>query len=232
MNRRPLHSRNRPAFTLLEVILAIAMTATLVVSLYASLSIAFRARETIQRQSAGPQLATIAMNAIQRDIESALAPGGSLATNFIGIDSGTTITQADTIEFFTIGSDVTGIYIEEQTHDPLAEGVRWVQLSLRTDLDPPALVRKVERNLLTSTIVEPTEEILLSGVLALSMRYLDGSVWTDEWDSTLNNNALPLAVEITIELDEASPADPDLNYRLTRVVPLSTANFEAFIPTE
>lgn len=205
--------------------IAIAMTAILGASLYTSMAIAFDARDRTRRQTQAPQLAAIALRVLQGDLASALPPGGGDGGGFVTAFLGT----ADRVEFYAIGRDFMAT---DQPEDPLSEGMRWIELSYRTDLERPALVRRVERNLLAASPAEPPEEMLLTGIAALTFRYYDGVSWLNEWDSTLHNDALPLAVEVTIELDEPSPIRPTQNYLVTQVIPLSCASLEAINATE
>jgi hypothetical protein len=71
-------------------------------------------------------------------------------------------------------------------------------------------------------------------VRSFTLRYFDGTSWYDGWDSTQVDDSLPLAVQMTLEVQKdpsqplsraANPlppgqADPDL-YRITRVIPMS-----------
>ena len=53
------------------------------------------------------------------------------------------------------------------------------------------------------------------------MRYFDGTNWQLTWDSTTVGNALPTAVEITLELPpggETATKNTEPGYRLCRVV--------------
>jgi len=44
-------------------------------------------------------------------------------------------------------------------------------------------------------------------VSAFVLRYFDGTAWQSNWDSASQGNALPTAVEVTIELAGGSGAD-------------------------
>jgi hypothetical protein len=51
---------------------------------------------------------------------------------------------------------------------------------------------------------------LCRGVFGFNLRYYDGSVWQDTWDSTTQGDVLPLAVEVTLQLDDPRQSDPNL----------------------
>lgn len=215
--RSPQRARQR-AFTLLELTIAVAMVAVLGLSLYSALAIAFRARDSARAQTAPVREASIALDVVQRELGSVVPADGLLNGPFIAYSGGSVDAPADTVEFHAFGSDPTAA-----PDDPLAEGVRRVQLLLRTDTDPPMLVRRVERNLLATVIDEPQEEILLTNVRGFDLRYFDGEVWLEEWDSTQMGGVLPFAVEVTLELNTPALHDSTRYYRITQVIPLSCA---------
>ena len=212
--------RRHHGFTLLELLVASSMVAILGLSLAAAMHVGFRGRTVAQNQLRAVREAAIAMDIVQQDLQSLLPPTGILAGPFFGVAMGTGGAAADSIEFHTIGRDLG----DEQS--PLSEGIRRVQLVLRTDLSPPTLVRRVQRNLLASSSTEPVEEPLLRNVRSFAVRYYNGYGWLQEWDSTLRDNVLPLAMEITLELDQPSPNDPQQPYRIRQVIPISTGRLD------
>lgn len=211
MRRRASHR----AFTLLELMLAAVMVAILGVSLAAAMHVGFRARDSARAQVGQMRRAAIAMELAQQDLQSVTRSGGVLAGAFVGRGTADVDGQTAALEFFALGRDA------DADESPLGEGVRRVELLLRTDADPPALVRRVERNLLAPVREAGVEETLALGVSAFVVRFFDGADWLEEWDSTVQGGELPLAVELTIEL--SPPDDRALPYRLTQVVPIAGA---------
>jgi type II secretion system protein J len=215
MTRRVRHH----GFTLLELLVASSMVAILGLSLAAAMHVGFRGRTVAHNQLRAVREAAIAMDIVQQDLQSLLPPTGILAGPFFGYAMGTTGAEADSLEFHTIGRDLG------DDDSPLSDGIRRVQLVLRTDTTPRMLVRRVQRNLLASSVSEAVEEPLVRNVRAFSVRYYNGYGWLQEWDSTLRNNVLPLAMEVTLELDLPSPSNPDQPYRIRQIVPISTGRF-------
>ena len=200
---------------MLELLLASAMVTMIGLTLYAAMGIGFRARGSAANQVSAMREAAVAMELVQQDLQSVVKPGGVLAGSFVGYAMGSADVKADSLEFHALGRDAGDI------DSPLADGVRRVELALRTDVSPPVLVRHVERNLLALAQQEPEDEILARNVRSFGVRYYDGYSWLTEWDSSLQSHALPLAVELTIELNEPRPNDATKPYRLTQIVPLS-----------
>jgi len=184
----------RSAFTLLEMLLALAMMSMLATSLYTSLHIGFKARESAERSLAPVRAVAIAMELLRTDIESALPPRGILAADFVGVDGKTDDGEdGDTLTFYS------SAHIPEQSER--ACDVRKIELAIELleDGKQRALVRKITTNLLAPTVPEPREEILYRGVRAFNVRYFDGAEWLDSWDSTVQGNILPPALEVTLQ---------------------------------
>ena len=90
MNRR----REKHAFTLLEMLVATAMTAVLAGSLYATLHVAFRARRSASEAIEPVRKVELALELARADIQSAVVPRGVLAGSFLG-ENGTDASGRD-----------------------------------------------------------------------------------------------------------------------------------------
>lgn len=215
----PRRRQRRPAFTLMELSLAMGMMAMLALTLYMSMSIALRARDSAAANVGPVRAATVAADLVRQDLESVLPPSGNLAGPFIGyMDASLPGGRSDNVEYFCVGSDAGRI------DSPLAEGIRKVDLLVRTDVNPPVLVRQVYRNLLAQAEMPPDEEVLCRNVRSFSLRYFDGTLWQDQWDSTTMGDVLPIAVEMTLDIDyPQKPGQPPTPYRIVRVIPLACA---------
>jgi general secretion pathway protein J len=192
MNRR---LRQHGGFTLLELLAATAMTAVLAGSLYATLHAAFRARDSASGAVEQMRRAEMAVELIRTDIESAAVPRGILAGLFLGEDVADGSGGAsDALQLYSMAD---GTQSAEGVGD-----VRMVEIECRTDEDSGqlVLVRRVTTNLLTTSVQEPDEEILCRGVRSFDLRYHNGLEWQDNWDSGVEDNSLPPAVEVTLQL--------------------------------
>lgn len=201
------------AFTLLEMLLALAMMSMLATSLYVSLHTGFKARESAEATLAPARAAGIAMELLREDIESALPPRGILAADFVGVDG---ITDD--------GEDGDTLVFHSSAHVP-EEGeracdVRKTELAIESldDGTQRALLRKITTNLLAPTVPEPREEVLCRGIRGFNVRYFDGAEWLDSWDSTAQDDVLPSAVEVTLHVDvPGRDPSPSGGYQFTRV---------------
>jgi type II secretion system protein J len=185
MNRAPR------AFTLLELLLAIAITAILAATVYASLMVATRTRDRAAEAVGKDRALTLALDLIRRDLQSAPPPTGTMAGAFIGEDDNT----FDTVSFTT-----TNTYLPP---DGRLSDLINITLLLIDDQDSEdsrsmMLVREVTTNLLSATTTEPQMQVLARGITGIDFAYSDGADWLDDWDSTQHENTLPLAVKVTL----------------------------------
>jgi type II secretion system protein J len=207
--RRPaivFSRRGRAAggFSLLELVLAMGVTAMLALALYTAMHVALRARKSAQAAVEPTRAGAVAADIIGRDLDNVPPPTGILAGPFVGTHATAPTAgggDGDDLQFYTLGKD------EPADDTPLDEGVRKVELTISTDYDPPALVRRVTRNLLASTEPLVNEEVLCRNVRSFSLTYYDGYAWQDSWDST-GDNVLPLAVAMTLQINDPAATDP------------------------
>lgn len=211
--------RKYRAFTLLELLVAMALMVVVAACLYTVLYTSFRARRSALSAVEPTALAINAIELIKQDAYGVLPPTGTLAGAFLGTDSrGINGADADSLEFYT-----THIYAN---HDNLAGGLGKVELALDEDTDDDResyrLIRRVTTNLLSPRAVEADEQVLCRNVMSLNLRYFDGEGWMDEWDSTADANSLPVAIQIDIQLlhNAASKTKEPQKRRLTQSFPI------------
>ena len=201
------------AFTLLEMLVATALIAILACSLYASLGIAFRARRSALAAIEPVRKADLAVDLLAEDLRCAVVPKGVLAGPFVGEDGQDTAGRdADSLVFYSTTDSpepavgVGDIKRVELGCEPAADG--------RTQV----LVRLVTTNLLAPKTPEPLREVLCRGVFAFNLRYFNGSEWLDSWDSTVEDNTLPYAIEVVLQLEEGRAELNGGGHRVTRVI--------------
>ena len=202
---------NQKGFTLLELLTAMSMMVVLAASLFASLYIGFKAKESAERAIGPVRQARIVMKLLQQDIEAALPPSGTLAGEFQGIDGvDSRGRNNDNLWFFTTHY--------QQYHTAAASDIVQVELLLvPTNYDDTnLLVRRTAVNLLPSVEPQYFEEILCRDVLAFDLSYYDGYEWLDNWDSASLDDSLPLAVQIMLSIKQPTE-DPLKDYDIYAV---------------
>jgi type II secretion system protein J len=198
----PVLIRHNSAFTLLELLVAMALMTIIASSLYASLSIGFKAKESSETAMDMSRSGQITMEILKQEIMAALPPDGLLAGQFKGLDERDDDgNNSDTLTFYSVNHN--------QIDDETASDIRKIQLALVVpeDSEEQIVVRSITTNLLSPKTPEPVEETICRKVRALNFRYFDGYEWQDGWDSIDNDDSLPQAVEITIKLGEKD--DPE-----------------------
>ena len=189
------------AFTLLELLAAMALMVVVAACLYSSLYTGFRARRSAAAAVEPTITVANAIELLKQDIYCAVSGDGVLAGSFLGMDSqdgkgG----DNDSLSFYTTHFYASG--------DKPYGGVGMVELVLYEDNDADGdcyrLVRYVNTNLLSPRTLEYDEQVLCRNVRSLNFRYFDGLNWLDEWDSTAQENALPQAVEISLRIEYKS----------------------------
>jgi prepilin-type N-terminal cleavage/methylation domain-containing protein len=245
MRRNRTQNFAAAGFTMLELIVAMAMVALLSLTLFSALTVAYSGKRAAERAIKPARTASIAIEMIGRDLQSVFPPdirnsnainNGTTNINqvlpaYAGPFYGETSNGAAQIQFCCLGDDAT-------PGAPLSEGIRQVELTLATDPDNRAqgsmLVRRVTKNLMATSPAEPEEEVLCRNVQSFSARYYDSNPtapsWYDSWDSTQvtdsrQNPAVPAAVELTLVLSIDNSADAQspkpVNYTVRRVIPIS-----------
>lgn len=198
-------------FTVLEVLVATAMFSILIAALYTVFNSAIRLRERTYEivEHAVPTDFIIAR--IKHDLDHVMPPTGLMAGEFIGENDEDSGYPFDTLEIHTASGSVTENEpwgdvqrVEYYLADPMDEFDPDGEIVDRHGFD---LVRSVVRNLLETEIEEPEEEILLNGIQSLDFTYYDGEYWQESWDSTTQEDPMPVAVKAYIEFVEPENDD-------------------------
>ena len=187
----------RQAFTLIEIVLALAVSAIVLAAIGGVFFSAMRLRErtTAMLDEAAPLQQAVAF--LRRDLKGAVPPGGTLAGAFqSGVVSGN-LGQNSGIEFYTTTAAINDATpwgdIQKVTYQ-LQDSAN----SLRTG--GKDLIRSVTHNLLATGVEEAEDQWLMGNVQDLQFAYYNGSAWNDTWDSTLGNTNLPTAVRVRLQL--------------------------------
>lgn len=191
-------------FSLLELMLAMALMGALIGSLTASLTVAYKARTRVDNALGVLIRMQTTLDDIQLELESALPPGEVFAGNMIcDLDDSAPVNDTPFLEWYTN-------YPAELPAGTIVQGdIRRVQLALTTreGYAYPILVKRTTTNLLSTQVLEPTEQVLCRDVQSLAISFYDGTDWYDTWDGSTTEEPLPLLIEITIKLQSDAPDD-------------------------
>lgn len=215
-------SRVSSAFTLMEIMLALAVSAIVLAGIGGVFYSAVRLRERTMAMLDESVPLQQAFNFIRHDLQGALPPGGSpqggipLAGDFKLEGLGSGLGQNFHIEFFTTSGAVND--------NTSWSDIQFVSYELRDSADRNKsnsgkdLIRNVNRNVLATAMVDPQEQPLLSNVQSLEFSCFDGANWRDSWDTSLGDTNLPSAVRVRIQLAGDNNARAQEPYEI--VVPL------------
>jgi|SRR6516164_4049844 type II secretion system protein J len=212
-------------FTLVEVILAMAICAIVLVAINAVFATAIRLRD---RTSAGVDEALPierTMDLLTRDLKAAVGPRGFLAGDFkcgtqaVGATMGLSGEAGGAgLDFFCASGSISDNAPWGDIQEVLYE------LKAPSDRNQAGmdLVRCVNRNILAVTTPVPDLQPLLSHVETLQFDCYDGSQWRDTWDTSSGDTNLPTAVRIRIQLVAKPGEDASKKSPLELMIPLVT----------
>jgi len=171
----------RRGFTLIEVLIAVALLSLLTGSMFAFLVNLARTRDRTLSVSRVESGATLFLDRLEDDLGACIAGDASFGPGVRGTaDSIEVLRRLVTVEGAEVdpARAVLGVY----RHDPVARTIETI--------DPDT----------------GEGEVLGTGVVRLAMRYHDGSQWLDSFDSS--RSGLPVAVEVSLWLgDPAAPGE-------------------------
>jgi prepilin-type N-terminal cleavage/methylation domain-containing protein len=214
--RSPAQQR---AFTLLEVLIAVAAFAIVLAAInsvfYAALRLRNKTAESVDEAVALQH--TMAL--LRNDIANLLAPGGALSGNLqttpstasISSSSGSGLNVSAASMALVAAASRPGQSSPEfyTTTGTIDEASPWSQVQKVSYYLAPStnnapgrdLIRSVTRNLLPSFQDQPATMPILTGVESIYFQYHDGTQWKDAWDSTAETaGRLPAAIRVRLNL--------------------------------
>ena len=182
------------AFTLIELMIAVAISAVLIAAIGSVLFVTLRMRDSSMRATGQTAPVDRAISIMKHDLE-CVVPVGKLA-GAMGTDaSGNGLTTTPLLEVFT-GSGL--VSADEPWGDVQKIDYALQAPTNRGNFAGRNLVRSVTRNLLASGTVLPEPQALLEDVSTLQFSFYDGTNWNDTWSTSLSN--IPVAIRVNIEL--------------------------------
>ena len=195
----PASNAAAPAFTLIELILAISIMSLILASMSSVLYIAFRLHSGVTDSIEQTAPVEQALITIQHDLSNLICTTNNTNGSLIGPLQ--TANQTNVLpnqvgpDFYTTGGEPDGLvpwgdvekinFLLVPSTDRMAQGMD--------------LVRAVTRNLLpvNGPPMPDNKRILLSNVRNVTFTYYDGMAWDQNWDTTQQTN-LPCAIKMQI----------------------------------
>ena len=182
-------------FTLIEVLLALAISAIVLVAISFAFAGALQLREHSVASLDQSLPVERALDLMRRDLENVVPPGlilaGPLQSGAFegGVDAN------DGIQLYT----TTGLITPNEPWADIQKVTYGLQSSSDSTNSSKDLIRAVTRNLLATGPEDEDDQLVMKGVQSLSFSYFDGAQWLDTWDDTTQTN-LPLAVRVNVQL--------------------------------
>ena len=243
--------RRRTAFTLLEVVIAAALSTVLLAAMLAAVQQVYRAESVAARRLANLQTANGLLDALTRDLQSTIRPLEPATTT----DNSASLAPASTGEFeatstpgttdpgvairrsLLVGTETSVLVQGEPVERPgtqladaaaasgagaFAPASRRVQLIWRASENGTVeQVREAVDDPVAGTLVGIRTEA--SEIATMAFRYFDGTDWLTAWDGpTLG--LPPVAVEATVVVSGPDDAPGD-SATLVRVIPIPVARY-------
>jgi type II secretion system protein J len=191
------------AFTLIEMLLAVAICAIVLVAINGVFAAAVRLRDKTSDAVEAALPVTRALDVMNRDLKGAVGPGGFLAGDFKCGASAMGARMGLSGEAGSAGLDFctsTGAINDKTPWGDIQEV--FYELKTPTDRDQAGmdLVRCINRNLLATTTQTPEIQWLMGKVQTLQFDCYDGTQWRNTWDTSAGDTNLPVAVRIRIQL--------------------------------
>ncbi|SPE62640.1 hypothetical protein SBV1_860011 [Verrucomicrobia bacterium] len=186
-------------FTLIEVILALAISAIVLAAVCGVFASAVRLREKTSQAVDASLPLTQALATLRRDLQGAVGPSNVLAGDFkcggatMGEGMGLSSAQGIGLDFFT----TTGIINDDEPWGDVQEVYYELMAPLNRDLPGKDLVRYVNRNLLATATPTPEMQRLAGNIESVQFECYDGAQWRPTWDTSMGDTNLPLAVRIS-----------------------------------
>lgn len=189
------NSVQRKAFTLIEVLLAVAIFAIVLGAIntvfYSALKLRNKTSELLDKSVPTEQ----AIKIIKRDLANLVPPSGPLTGQLQSTPTTNAIAGVNGPIFYCASGS-----IDEINPWPDVQKVAFTLVQSTNRFEGFDLVRVVDRNILAPTPSQPVSQKLMGGVDQIAFQFFDGSQWQSTWDSTLQSPALPKAIKMQIQL--------------------------------
>lgn len=200
LRRRQSLPRPARGFTLLELLLATAVSAIVLLAINATFFGALRLHNTTHEKIDRDLVLQRALGIVRRDLAGLMLPTGGNGVTLAG--------QLQSSDFSSSATDPVGERVSPDFYTNSGKVDGWSSFSevqrVSYFLAPATdgsntknLLRAITRNLLPVQETAPDEQMLLAGVSSASVEFFDGIDWIEDWDSTVTST-LPTAIKFRL----------------------------------
>jgi type II secretion system protein J len=210
-------------FTLMEVMFATMAFALILLVMQMTFSGALGLRNRMQKRIDQHAALTQAMSVMKRDLENMIVTGGLMAEGMVCTELGSPEMPDDQLEFYSTTAVVSDQFPwgDVQKVGYLL-GVDPIQ-TVTTNLGQALMRMSLNTLPLEANEEPPVETLMLDNVRSLQFEFFDGLEWSQTWDSSVNEPAVPLAVRAMVEVFTTNPNPTGRETRIWEVlVPILT----------
>lgn len=198
----------RNGFTLIEVMIAMAILAVMAVLLFTSMSQTLNSKDDVEKKDELGHSANLALNKMSLDLQMAfllngpefLGSDGKMKTAFIGKEDRVDFPSLSHVRYFKDVKEADyaelGYYIEED----------------KEDTSKKLLMRRESKGIDDKPQEGGKGEMMVEGVKEFHLEYYDPTKkeWLKNWDSTQVDfsNRLPRAVKIELKVQDPNMEEP------------------------
>jgi general secretion pathway protein J len=201
------NNNSKLGFTLLEILIAIAILAVIVTMVYASFDASIKVIDGVDRDADTYRQARLILTRLSEDLSMAYKTKGNVLpeATFVGQDGVVDGRAQDTLRFTSLS------HLRYLPDEP-ASDFNLLEYSLESGPDRTgwALLRREETNLYSNSEAGSEPVVMGEGIHSFNLRYFDDKTWLDSWDPALNKG-LPWVVEIEIQFQE--PGDGQRSFK-------------------
>ncbi len=195
--------RGERGFTLLEVLVAVAITASVAAALYGVFVPMLNTQQRVDQEVEKLRELRRFFDIFSMEIRSAYTSATNPITIFIGEKSivggeaASSIIELTTFTYPLLGTGRPG------------SDLKRVRYRLTQDEPGRKVFYKEQWNPYTSRVAEATKAEVVEGVESFTLEYHNGLEWAGAWDSSMENR-LPAAVRVVLILED----DPGIEYSM------------------
>jgi prepilin-type N-terminal cleavage/methylation domain-containing protein len=212
----------RRGFTLIEVMLALAIAAIVLTAINAVFFGALHLRSTTVAVAEQALPVERAVETIKDDLVCIRPPSTNGFIGPMGTDATAVgMSQPLILELYTSSARIS----DDVPWGDVQKIDYWLQnpTNATRGATGKELIRGITRNLLASTPESPEPHHLLDDVQNLRFSYFDGTNWNDTWSTTLSN--VPQAIKVFLTFTrpaDGTPASPPFQFVVPILTQLST----------
>lgn len=187
---------DRLGFTLLELLVALAIASLILVAAYTTLLTLTKAHEKASQEMEQRRALRNTMDLLRRELAATLFRTSNTRLRFVVQDKDFYGKPASTLTFATLGPPTEG----------LASDQLQVRYQISEENDNQLNLRRISRGLFAEGELGLGYP-LIYGVEGFQVECHNGSTWVKTWDTALTN-ALPQMIRVTITMREADQKVP------------------------